>query len=160
MYARLVVVTAQLGALGLLPVSIHVDSEPPLSLSVTGGNPTLTIDSAIAGSDPVAVTHNATSLGWSTNGSSNTFKIVVSTACPGQSFSLYVEATGVVEGTAQPEVSLVHGMAPSDLVRSIGKNKTGGAASLQYRAVATAAQGTSTENGDDVHTLTFTITAQ
>jgi len=50
-------------------------------------------------------------------------------------------------------------MAAIDLIQSIGKSVIG-SGTLQYRAEATAAQGTSAANGDDVHTITFTLTAQ
>ncbi len=159
MNQKLVYAAVGPGVIALLLGVGSMNETPPLSLTVVGGDLTLTIDSAIAGSQPQSVTNTATRLDWATNGSENTFKITVFTACPGQSFSLYLVTTGVVEGTAQPERTLTDGMAAVDLVREIGKNITG-TGTLQYRAEATVAQGTSATNGDDIHTVTFTLTAQ
>ncbi|HTY57623.1 MAG TPA: hypothetical protein VMF59_02360, partial [Bacteroidota bacterium] len=88
-------------------------------------------------------------------------KITVAASCPGQRFSLSVLATNLTYGVAAPQVTLFNGMLATDFVKSIPTgnplNKT---CTLQYTASSTFAQGNSTELGNDVYTVTYTLVAQ
>ena len=124
-------------------------------LAVSGGNPTLTINSAVAGSNPTAVNDSTCSLDWTTN--QLTRKITVETSVAGgtQLFSLTVDAAVTLGGGSGPAgpVALTHGAAASDFITGVATEL--GGADLTYSASATAAQGT----GADVHTGTYTLTA-
>lgn len=129
------------------------------NMRVQGGNITLTITTGVAGGQPVAVTNTATSVRYRRQ--TVVTKVTVQTSCPVQRFSLTVVATAATGGTAQPVVTLVDGMAPTDLITNVptsgGVNKS---ATLQYTASATFAQGNSNEVGSDIHTVTYTLVAQ
>jgi len=86
--------------------------------------------------------------------------MTVVTSAPGQSFSLFV-TLDVTRGSAvsQGEIELLDGMLDSDILTQILLNERG-AANLTYRAAATVGQGSSMDEGDDVHTITYTILAQ
>lgn len=137
-----------------------------IEFSQGGGSLTLTINTATAGQEPSEVTDNLTEIHWDAD-FGVTAKMSVSTVCPGQSFSLYVElevtswGSGTL-GTEQPEAQLTDGMMAADVLRDIPSTAPGreGYGTLTYRATATAAQGTSAEHGDDVHTITYTILVQ
>ncbi len=119
-------------------------------LALTGGNITLTINSAAAGSDPNDATNATCTLAWTTNETSK--KITVVSSLASQNFALKVLATGISGGTAAPEVTVDN--SADDLVTAVAT--TTGGCTLSYTAQATAAQGT----GSDVHTtVTYTITA-
>jgi hypothetical protein len=128
-------------------------------ISVRGGNPLLSITTGTAAGQPVAVTNVTSSLRWTRQ--TVITKITVSTSCPGQRFTLSVTATNLSYGVAAPVVTLINGVLASDFVISIPtggpQNKT---CTLQYTASATFAQGNSTELGNDVHTVTYTLVAQ
>jgi len=124
-------------------------------LAITGGNITLTIDTAVAGSDPTNATDATCSLDWTTNQTARKITVGTSVAVPSQLFSLTVDAAvtlGAGSGPALP-VALTHGAAASDFITGV-ETELGGA-TLTYEASATAAQGT----GSDVHTVTYTLTA-
>lgn len=139
---------------------------PELYFSAGGPSLTLTVNSATAGSDPDDVTDATTELTWDAD-FGQTAKITVSTLCPGQSFSLFVEldvnswASGT-QGTEQPEITLSDGMLDTDIFRDIPPTipERRGSGTLTYRASATAAQGNGAEVGDDFHTVIFTALAQ
>ncbi len=128
-------------------------------ISVQGGNLLMSVTTGSAGAQPVAVTNTATSLRWRRENVIT--KITVSTSCPGQRFSLAVLATNLTYGVAAPQVSLVNGMPAANFVLNIPTggtlNKT---CTLLYTASATFAQGNSTELGNDVHAITYTLVAQ
>jgi hypothetical protein len=128
-------------------------------ISVQGGSPLMSITAGTAGAQPVAVTNVATSLRWRRQNVIT--KITVSTSCPGQRFSLTVLATNLTYGVAAPQVTLFNGMLATDFVKSIPTggtlNKT---CTLLYTASSTFAQGNSTELGNDVHAITYTLAAQ
>jgi hypothetical protein len=136
---------------GFLPVRAQI--------SVQGGNPLLSVTMGTAGAQPVAVTNVASSLRWRKQNVIT--KITVSTSCPGQRFTLTVIATNLAYGVAAPQVTLYNGMLATDFVKSIPtgnpQNKT---CTLQYTASSTFAQGNSTELGNDVHAVTYTLVAQ
>jgi len=142
--------------LGLLAAAV-----PPAhaQISVRGGNPLLSITTGTAGGQPVSVTNVATSLRWTRQNVIS--KITVAASCPGQRFSLSVLATNLTYGVAAPQVTLFNGMLATDFVKSIPTgnplNKT---CTLQYTASSTFAQGNSTELGNDVYTVTYTLVAQ
>ena len=118
-------------------------------VGITGGNITLTINSATAGSQPTDAVDNTTcDLAWSTNQSAK--KITVQTSLGSPTFSLKVLAQNVTGGTAGPEVTV--STSAQDFVSSI--STTVGACDLQYTASATLGDGT----GSDVHTITYTMT--
>ena len=128
-------------------------------ISVTGGNQTLAITTATLGSEPIPVVNAVTSLTYRKQ--SVTAKVTVSTSCPGQSFMLSVVAISVTKGVAAPAVTLTNGMPGIDFITGIPKTGPAtGTATLQYTASATFSQGNSVEEGNDVHTVTYTIMAQ
>jgi hypothetical protein len=149
-------------SLGALLVAIvcfatEMRSQP---IDVRLGNPTLNITTGAAGSEPIPVVNTATRLRYWRQAAIS--KITVRTTCPGQSFTLKVVATGVTRGVAAPEVTLVNGMLDTDFITNIPR--TGVwiyvTVTLRYTASATFAQGNSTEQGNDVHTVTYTIQVQ
>ncbi len=117
---------------------------------ISGGNVTLTINSATSGSDPDDAVDNTTcDLEWTTNETSK--KITVATSLASQNFTLKVVAQNVTGGTAATEATLT--TTAADFVTGIAT--TTGSCDLQYTASATAAQGT----GSDTHTtVTYTLT--
>ncbi len=140
----------------VLFVSAHSYSQP---ISVTGGNISLSITSGTAGGQLVNVVNTAVTLNYQKQ--SALAKIDVSTSCPGQKYNLSVLATSVTKGVAAPQVSLMNGSPAVDLITSItSTGSKNGSATLQFTASATFSQGNSTELGDDVHTITYTILAQ
>ena len=118
-------------------------------LAIIGGNVTLTINSATAGSDPDDQVDSTTAdLDWTTNEASK--KITVVSNLAAQSFTLKSVAQNVTGGTAASEVTVTDTAA--DFVTGVAT--TLGGCDIQYTGSATAAQGT----GSDVHTITYTIT--
>ncbi len=131
-----------------------------------GGTINLQIETATAGSEPNSATDNFTELSWDAD-YGVTSKVTVTTTCPSQNFSLFVELTVTTYGTGsvgteQGEIELINGMLDTDMLRDIPLLSPGrvGSGTLTYRAVATVSDGNSNENGDDVHTVTYTLTAQ
>lgn len=119
-------------------------------LAISGGNLTLTINSATAGSELDDATDSTTcDLAWTTNQA--TRKITVATDLGSPDFTLKVVAQNVSGGTAASEVTL--STTAADFVTAV--SQTTGSCDLAYTASATAAQGT----GSDVHTVTYTVTA-
>ncbi|HEY6951755.1 MAG TPA: hypothetical protein VI758_05075 [Bacteroidota bacterium] len=128
-------------------------------ISLTGGNVTLSIATGTAGGQLINVVNTSVSLQYQKQGVLS--KITVSTSCPGQRYNLSVLATSVTKGVAAPQVSLIDGSPAIDFITSIPKTGApNGNATLQYTASATFSQGNSSELGDDVHTITYTILAQ
>ena len=131
-----------------------------------GGTVSLTIDSATAGFEPDNESDNFTELSWDAD-YGVTSKITVTTSCPSQNFSLFAElnittfGSGSV-GSEQGEIELIDGMFDTDMVLNIPPSQPGrvGSGTITYRASAGVADGNSTEHGDDLHTVTFTLTAQ
>ncbi len=124
-------------------------------ISMRGGNPTLNVTSAIAGSEPTPVVNTSSSVRYSAR--ARIAKITVQTSCPNQIFPLTVVATAVTRGVAAPEVALVDGMPATDFITSIPTGWGGSTQpTLRYTAAPTFAQGT----GTDRHTVTYTILAQ
>ena len=118
-------------------------------VAISGGNITLTINSATAGSNPDDVVDNSTcDLAWTTNQLSK--KVTVATSNGAPNFTLKVVAQNVVGGVAAAEVTL--STIAADFVTGVAM--TVGNCDLQYTASATAAQGP----GSDMHTVTYTIT--
>jgi len=128
-------------------------------ISVVGGNLLLSVTTGTAGAQPVAVTNTTSSLRWRKQNVIS--KITVAASCPAQRFSLAVLATNLTHGVAAPQVSLFNGMLATNFVLSIPTgnpiNKT---CTLRYTASATFAQGNSTELGNDVYSITYTLVAQ
>jgi molybdopterin-binding protein len=156
---KLVVGVAVLGALlGLIGLAMAGDTDNHTvtvevqainEAAISGGNLTLTINTATAGQEPDDAVDNTTcDLAWTTNESSK--KITVETDLASQNFTLKVVAQNVTGGTAASEVTL--STTAGDFVTGVAT--TTGGCDLQYTASATAAQGT----GSDVHTVTYTLT--
>ena len=128
-------------------------------LSVQGGNQVLSVTTALAGQEPASATNTNSSLRYRRQALNA--KITVATSCPAQKFTLRTLATGVTVGTAAPEVTLSNGMPATDFITNIPSGAGGFVTStLQYTASATFAQGNSAEQGNDVHTVTYTLVAQ
>jgi len=148
-----------LAALALLSAAGMVIQARAQQISVKGGNPLLSVTTGTAGAQPVAVTNVSSSLTWRRQNVIS--KITVSASCPGQRFSLAVLATNLTYGVAAPQVNLFNGMLATDFVKSIPTgnplNKT---CTLRYTASSTFAQGNSTELGNDVYAVTYTLVAQ
>ena len=119
-------------------------------VAISGGNITLTINSATAGSNPDDASDAATcDLLWTTNETSK--KITAATNLASPDFTLTVQAANVSGGTSAGQITLSD--TAQDFVTGIAT--TVGSCDLSYVGSATAAQGT----GSDVHTVTYTITA-
>ena len=156
---KLIVGMAVLGAvLGLIGLAIAANTadhtvtvtvEAINEAAITGGDLTLTINSATAGSEPDDAVDNTTcDLAWTTNEAAK--KITVETDLAAPTFALKVLAQNVTGGTAAAEVTL--STTATNFVTGVAT--TTGGCDLQYTASATAAQGT----GSDVHTVTYTLT--
>lgn len=128
-------------------------------IDVRGGNQTLNITTGSPGSEPLPVVNTASTLRYRRQAAIS--KITVRTTCPSQSFTLEVLATGVTRGVAAPEVTLVNGMLDTDFITNIPNvGFTVTTITLRYTASATFAQGNSAEQGNDVHTVTYTLLVQ
>jgi hypothetical protein len=128
-------------------------------IRVNGGNQTMTISAGTAGGQPLSVLNTTCTLAYKKQ--SRISKITVSTSCPGQSFNLSVVATNVTKGNAAPQVALANGNPAMDLVTNIPATGSANATcTLQFTASATFSQSNSTEVGNDVHTITYTIQVQ
>lgn len=127
-------------------------------ITVTG-NKTVTITTAVIGSEPTPVIDNST---LSYKRRAKITKVTVGTSCPGQNFTLKVLAVSPTAGTAAPEVTLTDGMLAVDFIINIPSGSTGTwrTATLRYTASSTFAQGNSAEFGNDVHSVTYTLIAQ
>jgi hypothetical protein len=120
-------------------------------LAITGGNVTLTINSATAGSQPDDAVDNTTAdLDWTTNQSSKKITIVSNLSPAAQNFTLLAVAQNVTGGTAASQVTVDN--TADDFVTGVAT--TVGGCDIQYTGQATASEGT----GSDVHTITFTLT--
>ncbi len=129
------------------------------AISVLGGNPLIQVTAGAAPPDPMSVVNTSSSLQWRRR--NRTAKITVATSCPGQKFTLRVYALTPSEGVAAPEVTLTNGMAAVDLITNCpAGGPTWNTATLRYTASASFSQGNSTELGNDVHLITYTILAQ
>lgn len=127
-------------------VTVHVDAIN--EAAVTGGDITLTINSATAGSQPNNATNTACHLNWTTNEADKKITVESDQAAP--TYTLKVTATGVSGGTAAPQVTI--SSVAHDFVTAVAT--TIGTCTLSYVASATAAEGT----GEDVHVVTYTLT--
>lgn len=128
-------------------------------ITINGGNPLLTVTTGIPGQEPASVTNITCSLRWRRE--NDITKITVSTVCPNQRFSLSVLATNVSNGIAAPVVTLTNGMPAIDFITSIPPgNPPWKTCTLRYTASATFSQGNSTDLGNDVHTVAYTIVQQ
>lgn len=149
------------GFMCIAELALVVSASKAQTIGLSGGSRTLTIDSATAGNEPVEVTDDVTVLDWDASGLGATAKITVGTAVPTQAFSLFVSLdviSGV--GTSQGEKELTDGMTDADIVVDIPTGTPVGSGTLTYRGKATASQGSTLSEGDDAHTITYTILAQ
>ena len=138
---------------------ILISESEAQAISITGGNQTMTISTGIAGGQPASILNTTCILNYKKQAMIS--KITVATSCPGQSYNLIVLATNVTKGVAAPQVSLVNGNPATDFITDIPRTGTTNATCrLQYTASSTFSQGNSSELGDDIHTITYTIQAQ
>jgi hypothetical protein len=142
----------------ILGCLLLIVNEGRSQVTVRGGNITLTIATGIAGGQLTNVVNTITTLRYTKQ--ARISKITVATACAGQRFNLQVVATSATRGTAQPAVMLINGNPAVDFIRDMPRTGGAGTCTLQYTASATFAQGNSTELGNDIHTVTYTIQAQ
>ena len=118
-------------------------------LEILGGNLTLTINTATAGSNPDAQSNSsACDLEWTTNRTSKKITIVSNIASPTN--TLTVLADNVSGGTSAGSITISNSV--QDLITAIAE--TVGVCDLNYTASTTASNGTSS----DVHTITYTLT--
>ena len=128
-------------------------------LRLNGGNQTMTISTGVAGGQLTDAVNTSCTLRYRRQ--STIAKITVATSCPGQNFTLRVLALSVTRGVAAPEVTLQDGAPAMDLITGIPSSGfTNATCTLRYTAAATFAQGNSTEVGNDVHAITYTLQAQ
>jgi hypothetical protein len=146
-------------ALFATPLSSGAQGQP---LTIQGGPVQLVVASAPAGADLPPAEDESSRLSYRLR-SPQAVKIAVATNCPGQRFSLSVQARNVTSGTAQGAIPLTHNMAPTDLVRDITLPsvlcfffRCVGTADLRYRSVVRAEDGL----GSDDHIVQYTILAQ
>ncbi|MFZ5432869.1 MAG: hypothetical protein ACOZB3_03755 [Calditrichota bacterium] len=118
-------------------------------LAVTGGDITLTINAATAGSEPDAVNNTTCGLQWTTTETSKKITVVSDLSAP--DYTLQVQATSVTGGTSAGQLTVSD--SAQDLVTGVAE--TTGSCTLSYTASCTASEGT----GSSVHTITYTITA-
>jgi len=129
------------------------------AITVNGGNQTLTLTTGTVGGQLTSVVNTTSTLAYKRQ--VVIAKITVITSCVGQRFGLQVVATTVTNGTAAPAVTLVNGNPATDFITSIStKGAKNATCTLQYTATATFEQGNSSELGNDIHTVTYTIQAQ
>lgn len=153
--SRLLHLAIVVSVLVVLPV-LSADAQ---SLAMQGGNVTLTVTTGIPGGSLTPVVDAGSSIRYKE--ANVPTKMTVQTVCPGQKFNLTVEAISVGDGTPAPVVTLTNGMLPTDLITNIGAgSKKNFTTDLQYTASAAFSQGNSTELGDDIHTVTYTLVAQ
>jgi len=118
-------------------------------------NPAITINAAVAGSEPTPKTNTGSKITYS--GKTFISKITVSTVCASQKFDLSVLATGVTSGHGSPvSVTLLNGMLAADFITSIPISASQITATLQYTAAPQFSDGA----GIDTHTVTYTQVLQ
>ncbi len=129
-------------------------------ISITGGNQTMTVTTAVIGSEPTAVTNTAVRIRIRRQAAIS--KVTAQTSCAGQSFNLAVVVTSAPIGTIQPQINLVDGALPLNILTSIPQAGSTAVQTvrIRYTASATFSQGNSAEMGADVHNITYTIIAQ
>ena len=123
--------------------------------TLRGTAPKITVNAAIAGSEPTPVSSTSSSIRYS--GTTVISKITVRTVCANQKFDLSVIATGVTSGHGSPlSVVLTNGMIAADFITSIPINAGQITPTLQYTCAPQFSDGT----GTDTHTVTYTQVAQ
>ena len=129
--------------------SVTVTVSAVNEISATG-TVTLTINTATAGSELDSDVDSTTAdMLWTTNEASK--KITIETDLATPTFTLKAVALTVTGGTAATELTVSDTAA--DFVTGIAT--TTGGCDIQYTGEATASQGI----GEDVHTITYTVTA-
>ena len=118
-------------------------------VALSGGNISLSVNTADSSGQPVEAIDNSTcDLKWTSTKTAK--KITVATNVGSPAFTLKVIAQNVSGGTAASEVTL--STSTQDFVTGIAATK--GRCNLGYTLSATSADGT----GSDVHIVTFTLT--
>ena len=150
---------ALLSAIVFVVVSTGTPSVVAQPILINGGNLSMSITTALSGQQPTVVTNTTASLRYRRQ--TLPTKITVATVCTGQRFGLAVVAINATGGTPAPQVTLTNGMPATNFITGIPStgalNKT---CILQYTASARFDQGNSTELGNDVHRVTYTLVSQ
>ena len=120
------------------------------SISISGGNISLTFSTPVAGSDFSDVVNSSCSLDWNRPSGPGNIRITARTNVSNPTATLTVEAINVSGGQSSGIITLtnssqnlVSGLAPGD-----------GGCDLEYTASASLTDGTAT----DAHMVTFTLT--
>lgn len=124
-------------------------------------NPTVNITTGTAGGTMTSVVNTTSQIRYTRQ--AVICKITVRSTCPFQSFHLSVQATGVTRGTASvTAVVLTDGMLAVDFITGIPSAGvwTTHTPTLRYTASAAFSEGNSVEEGNDVHTVLYTLQAQ
>ena len=128
-----------------------------LNVQIIGGPLTLTIDDAVAGGEPFPDADDTRRIEYFVDaGVIDPKKITVETSCPGQRFTLRVEAQGVNGGTSAGVVTLQDSAPPQDFIRDMLPIGVNGGANLAYSAQSLMSQGF----GEDLHLITYTLVEQ
>ncbi len=128
------------------------------ALRIVGGNQLVNISTGTAGGQPTSVVNTACTLRYQRQ--NVVTNITVGATCPGQRFTLKVLAVSPTAGIAAPEVTLTDGMPAANFITNIPTgNPKNSTSTLRYTASATYDQGNSTELGNDVYTVVYTLVA-
>ncbi len=154
-------------AMGLFFILYNNLNAQAMRLIVNGGNQTMNITTGTSTTQPLSVPNTTCTISYSQRlAGTTTKKVTVSATCPTQEFTLTVLATPPTGGgtAVTPAINLINNMAAADFIRNIpgnnGTTRISYTAGLTYIASATYAQGNSTDFGNDVYTITYTLTTQ
>ncbi len=138
--------------------AVLADSCSGQAIRVVGGNQLVNITTGTAGGQPTPVVNTACTLRYQRQ--NVVTRITVGATCPGQRFSLKVLAVSPTAGVAAPEVTMTDGMPAANFITNIPTgNPKNSSCTLRYTASATYDQGNSTELGNDVYTVVYTLVA-
>ncbi|NQT24495.1 hypothetical protein HQ585_04005 [candidate division KSB1 bacterium] len=151
-FLALLVVVALMGTGSLFAAdfddhTVTVDVTAISEVAITGGNITITINSATAGSEPGPETDATCDLSWTTNEAAQKITVVSSIASP--VYPLTVTA-GTVSGGVTGGTCTLNTTA-KDFVTGVAT--TVGTCDMEYSASAAVTNGT----GNEAHTVTYTM---
>lgn len=142
----------------LMLMSFYRDSTAQTSIQIIGP-PAVRLDPSwsFGNKEKATASDDSSTLQW--EGGDQWAKISVSTFCPGQRYTLTVEARSAVNGDSEGAVNLVDGMRDTDLVVRVKKRKHG-SAQLVYATEVLFEQGSTESSQSDIHSVTYTISEQ